>query len=227
MFKRKRKTDDAAGTAAGADGDHTASLPEAPPEPEPEPEAQPETEMAPAMEMAPDPERALEMEPEPDRVEEPVGGPRPGRGPMATAPPPPVFGDQPLTAGFWVESVQGVLSKAPHPTADDLERQAAADFQAAIMPGLLGLRDAVPDAASPDDAMRALAEREAEYEFPADPDADSVKANDIFGKDATVYYRIRNHFERPRRKVGWGNPWRPPPGLAKPDPPTRRALNRG
>ncbi|MFN2607322.1 MAG: hypothetical protein ABR511_05425, partial [Acidimicrobiales bacterium] len=164
-----------------------------------------------------------QMEPADDG---PAVGSAARRGPMATPPPPPVPGDTRLTAGFWVESVAGVLSKSGTPSAADLERQAAAEFQTAIMPGLLGLRDAVPDAASPDDAMRALAEQEAAHEYPDDAEGASLRDSDIYRRDASIYYRIRNHFERPRRRVGWGDPWRPPPGLAKPDPPTRKALNR-
>jgi len=143
---------------------------------------------------------------------------------MMTPPPPPVFGDQPLTTSFWTSSVASVLSKPPQ---EDRESQAAAEFQAAIMPGLLGLRDEVPDAASPEDAMAALRQREADRDFPVDEEAEALKGNDIFRSDASVYYRIRTRFEKPRRRVGWGEPWRPPPGLHKPDPPRRRALERG
>lgn len=139
---------------------------------------------------------------------------------------PPSGGEEHLPVSYWVGSVQSVLTKSGTSNADDLQRQAAAEFQAAIMPGLMGLRDAVPDAESPDDALRALAQREAEHEFPEDPEAASLSQRDIFQTDASVYYRIRNRFEKPRRRVGWGDPWRPPPGLARPDPP-HRALDRG
>lgn len=139
---------------------------------------------------------------------------------------PPHGGEEHLPVSYWVGSVQSVLKKSGTSSAEERERGAAADFQAAIMPGLMGLRDAVPDAASPDDALRALAEREAEHDYPEDPEGLSLAQRDIFRTDASVYYRIRNRFDKPRRKVGWNNPWRPPPGLARPDPP-KRALNRG
>ncbi|MGI9033238.1 MAG: hypothetical protein ACR2HY_06080 [Acidimicrobiales bacterium] len=146
--------------------------------------------------------------------------------PVATPPPPPVPGDERLGTGFWIRSVQGAVSRAPQPSSADLEQQANDELQAAIMPGLLGLRDAVPDAASPDDAMRILAQREAEHDFPPDPEAGALVAGDIFGRETSVYYRIRRHFERPRR-ARRGEPWRPPPGLARPDPADGRALDRG
>ncbi len=142
--------------------------------------------------------------------------------PLAT----PYGGEEHLPVSYWVGSVQSVLTKSGTSSPEEREREAAAEFQAAIMPGLMGLRDAVPDAATPDDALRSLAQREAEHDYPEDPEAGSVSQRDIFRTDASVYYRIRNRFDKPKRRVGWNNPWRPPPGLARPDPP-HRALNRG
>ncbi len=142
--------------------------------------------------------------------------------PLAT----PHGGEEHLRPSYWVGGVKEVLTKSGTSSAEERERDAAAEFQAAIMPGLMGLRDAVPDAATPDDALRTLAQREAEHDYPDDPEAAKLSQSDIFRTDASVYYRIRNRFDKPRRKVGWNNPWRPPPGLARPDPP-RRALNRG
>jgi hypothetical protein len=142
--------------------------------------------------------------------------------PLAT----PYGGEEHLRPSYWVGGVKEVLTKSGTSTAEEREREAAAEFQAAIMPGLMGLRDAVPDAATPEEAMRTLAAREAEHSYPEDPEAGSLSQRDIFRTDASVYYRIRNRFEKPRRRVGWGDPWRPPPGLARPDPP-HRALNRG
>jgi len=142
--------------------------------------------------------------------------------PLAT----PYGAEERLPVSYWVGGVKNVLTKSGTSSAEEREREAAAEFQAAIMPGLMGLRDAVPDAATPDDALRALAQREAEHDYPEDSEGLSLSQRDIFRTDASVYYRIRNRFEKPRRKVGWNNPWRPPPGLARPDPP-RRALDRG
>jgi len=142
--------------------------------------------------------------------------------PLAT----PYGAEEHLPPSYWVGGVKDVLTKSGTSSPEQREREAAAEFQAAIMPGLMGLRDAVPDAATPDDALRALAQREAEHDYPEDPEGLSLAQRDIFRSDASVYYRIRNRFEKPRRKVGWNNPWRPPPGLARPDPP-HRALDRG
>ncbi len=138
----------------------------------------------------------------------------------------PYGAEEHLPVSYWVGGVKSVLTKSGTSSAEERERDAAAEFQAAIMPGLMGLRDAVPDAATPDDALRVLAQREAEHNYPDDPEAGKLSQSDIFRTDASVYYRIRNRFDKPRRKVGWNNPWRPPPGLARPDPP-HRALNRG
>ncbi len=162
-----------------------------------------------------------ELVPAPAEIKQRYPRYQPADVPLAT----PYGAEEHLSVGFVVGSVQDVLSKSGTASAEEREREAAAEFQAAIMPGLMGLRDAVPDAASPDDALRALAEQEAQHEFPEDSEGSSLSRRDIFQSDSAVYYRIRTRFEKPRRRVGWGDPWRPPPGLARPDPPSR-AVNR-
>ena len=172
---------------------------------EPEPEPAPEPEMYPTY-PAPPPEASQPFVP-----------------PSAAPVPPPE--DEHLSPAFWMQSLTSVITKSGEPNRDELARQAEQEFNNAIMPGLMGLRDAVPDASSPEEAKRILAEREAQYEYPEDPEAGTLSQSDIYRADSSVYYRIRKRFEKPRRRVGWGDPWRPPPGLAEPDPP-RRALNR-
>ena len=130
-----------------------------------------------------------------------------------------------LPPRVWVESV---LDTRPPPSREELERQAAADFQAAISPSLEKLRELVPDASSPEEARRALEEREREIEFPPDAEGEQLKARDVYRTEASVHYRIQRQLERPRGRVGWGRPWEPPAGLAKQTHDSgRRSLPRG
>lgn len=150
--------------------------------------------------------------------------PEPGARPGSDDYGPGYVGEQ-LPPRVWMESV---LDNRPPPSREELERRAAADFQAAIAPSLQGLREAVPDASSPDDARRALEERESEIEFPPDPEGERMKQNDIYKTEATIHHRIQKQMERPRGRVGWGRPWEPPAGLGKlPHDSGRRSLPRG
>jgi hypothetical protein len=122
--------------------------------------------------------------------------------------------------------VESVLDTRPPPSREELERQAAADFQAAIAPSLEKLREVVPEASSPEEARRVLEERQGEL-LP-DPEGERLRANDIFKTEATVHYRIQKQLERPRGRVGWGRPWEPPAGLARQTHDSgRRSLPRG
>jgi hypothetical protein len=162
-------------------------------------------------------------EPEPE-AQAPVEAQAPPR-----PPPPPAaesedgYDDDRLPVSFWIESV---FTNAAPPSWEERERQAEADFRAAIAPGLEGLGEAVPEASSPDEALQALEGRQGEH-LP-DPEGENLSQHDIYRNEASIYYRIRNHFDLPRRRVGWGEPWRPPAAGAQPDPArTRRALGRG
>ncbi len=249
MFRRKKKSE-----ATPADEAETAVVDAAPADPEadsPDPAMAGEQGVTTAVDAPAQAEAARDEAPEPSRA--PIafdeGAPPDSRsgdlefGDLITAPAEakqsrpryqpqavplatPYGGEEHLPPSYWVGGVKDVLTKSGTSSPEQREREAAAEFQAAIMPGLMGLRDAVPDAATPDDALRALAEREATHDYPEDPEGLSLSQRDIFRTDASVYYRIRTRFDKPRRKVGWNNPWRPPPGLARPDPP-RRALDRG
>lgn len=130
---------------------------------------------------------------------------------QAEAVPPQGTDEDRLPVGFWVDSL---LDTGKPPPREELDRQAELDFQAAISPSLQGLREAVPDASSPEEAMRALEERLGEPV--PDPEAGKGFAKDIYNDDTAVYYRIRAHFEKPKRRVGWqrSQPWQPPQGLA-------------
>jgi hypothetical protein len=129
-----------------------------------------------------------------------------------------------LPPRVWVESV---LDNKPPPSRDELARQAEADFQAAIAPSLQGLREVVPDASSPEEAKRALEEREAEIEFPSDTEGERMKQSDIYRTEATVHKRIEKQMILPRGRPGWGRPFESPAGMAKQEHDSgRRSLPR-
>ena len=137
-------------------------------------------------------------------------------------------GETRLPASFYFE---GLLKNERTPSREELDRQAEADFRAAIAPSVGPLRDLAPEASSPEEALQQLTER---WEEPLpDPEAERLRGQDPFKRgpaDTAVYYRIRRHFVRPMRHVGFGREaWRPPPGLAR-EPSrgaTRQALPSG
>ncbi len=173
-------------------------------------------EQPPAAEAEPEPETAAAPEPEP--------APPPSAADTAAAPsgnggeasqygnegPGYVDTSQP---SVWVGAL---LDNRPPPSRDELDRRAAAEFQAAIAPSLDRLREAVPDASSPEEARRALEEREAQAEYPRDEEGDQLKGQDVFNTEASVHYRIQRHLRPPRRLSRFGEPWRPPADLARP-----------
>ena len=220
MFRRKKKeaseadgaAEDAGATTATAtvEADGGAEAPPPPPAPEPVAEAPPAE--------AADGNGAVPQTSDREQSHEPEA--RPGEDDYG----PGYVGDF-LPPRVWVESA---LDFRPPPSREELERQAEADFQAAIAPSLEPLREVVPDASSPEEARRALEEREAGIEFPTDTEGERMWANDIFKTEATVHQRIQKQMERPRGRVGWGKPWEPPAGLAKQTHDSgRRSLPRG
>ena len=167
-----------------------------------------------------------EGEPAPPPSREPTAGPPADDGPDGTGPDgtgPDGDGEARLPVSFYVE---GLFKNDKPPGRDELERQAEADFRAAIAPALSPLRELVPDASSPEEAMEALAERQGEYV----PDPEGPNSGfDPYRRgpaDTAVYYRIRRHFEKPSRRVGFSRDWRPPPGLAKPELPSGQRSRR-
>lgn len=152
--------------------------------------------------------------PPPDRPPAPASSEpgAPARSAFGPPPPPPPDGDfvERLPASFYFEGVvkpERVLSR------DDLERQAEADFRAAIAPSLSALQELVPEASSPEEAMQALAERQGEALV--DEEGANLSSRDIYRNETSVYYRIRTHFDKPPRR-GITRDWRPPKGLASP-----------
>lgn len=95
---------------------------------------------------------------------------------------------------------------------NERERQAAAEFEAAIRPAKELLMASVPDASSPEEAARRLQESQPELL----PDPEPSYPRDWYYKgDAVAYYQVRKHIGKPRARVK-RQAWTPPPGLAAP-----------
>ena len=134
-------------------------------------------------------------------------------------------GETRLSPSFYFE---GLLKNERTPTREELDLQAEDDFRAAIAPSVGTRQELVPDASSPEEALQRLTERWGEP-LP-DPEAERLRGQDPFKRgpaDTAVYYRIRRHFDRPTRHVGFGREgWRPPPGLAREALPRRGRSSR-
>lgn len=132
---------------------------------------------------------------------------------MAAEPSPPAPMRE-MSGGTGGESGGGVAARVlgvyadPGSTAAQREAAAAAEFQAAIAPVMDLLTSAVPEAGSPDEAMRTLESRLGEY--PPDPDGGAYIRGDSYETDARVYYRLlRRDYERnPRPLKGPRSPFR-------------------
>lgn len=153
---------------------------------------------------------------------------QPSTAPRAAGPPPGDgegygYDDERLPVGFYFEGLLKLKDDRP-PSREELDRQAESDFRAAIAPSVGQLRELVPDAASPEDALRTLTER---WDDPLpDPEGEQARGQDPYKRgpaETAVFYRIRRHFDRPGRHVGFGREaWRPPPGLVRETMPSRR-----
>ncbi len=209
LLRRKKKGADEASPEAVAaqspDGDG-AGVDEQPPPPEPE-AAPPEPEAA-APQPEPEAETFVTAEPE-------GAAPAAGNGDQGPrySDEGPGYVDDLRSGSAWVAAA---LDNRPPPSRDELARQAEADFQAAIAPSLDRLREAVPDASSPEEAMRVLQEREQQFQYPTDEEGNRLRGQDIYTTEASVHYRIQRHLRRPSRLSRFGEPWRPPADLARP-----------
>ena len=83
-------------------------------------------------------------------------------------------------------------------SAEERQRIAEAEFQAAIAPALDLLVASVPDASGPQEAARRLEERLGDYT--PDPGPGAYVHGDAFDGDARVYYRLlrRDYEKNPR-----------------------------
>lgn len=100
--------------------------------------------------------------------------------------------------------IQRMYGEPGAASASDLERQAAAEWDEAVKPVMELLHQSVPEAGSPEEAARILAERQAPYN--PDPAGGEWVHGDAFDRDARVYYRLlRRDYEpnpRPARTRG-------------------------
>ncbi len=158
-------------------------------------------------------------------LEEDDEAPGAAASPAGGGPPPNGDADERLPASFYFDGLLKIKDDRP-PSREELDRQAEAEFHAAIAPSVGPLREIVPDAASPEDALQKLTQT---WDEPL-PDPEGEGASDPFRRghaDTAVYYRIRRHFDNPRRHVGFGREaWRPPRRLAREAAPSRGRSSR-
>ena len=94
--------------------------------------------------------------------------------------------------------LQRVLLFSGEMTPEERDRIAAEEFQQAIEPVMEYMRAAVPEASTPEEAARLLAENQGE--ITPDPNGGSYVHGDAFDRDARVYYRLlrRDYEKNPR-----------------------------
>lgn len=93
------------------------------------------------------------------------------------------------------------------PSRQELEQDAAAELTAAIAPSLEMLRDAAPNAASPEDAYRQI-ESKLDPGPPRDMDAE-LPQHPIYSGDALVYQQLRRHYGSPHAGGSFWRSWFP------------------
>ena len=94
--------------------------------------------------------------------------------------------------------LQRVLLFSGEQTPEERDRIAAEEFQQAIEPVMEYMRAAVPEASTPEEAARILAENQGE--ITPDPAGGSYVHGDAFDADARVYYRLlRRDYEKTPR----------------------------
>jgi len=91
-----------------------------------------------------------------------------------------------------------VLLFSGETTAAERDRIAAQEFEAAIAPVMEYMRQAVPEASTPEEAARIWSQNQGE--ITPDPKGGSYVPGDSFDHDARVYYRLlrRNYEKVPR-----------------------------
>jgi len=102
------------------------------------------------------------------------------------------------------------------PSRQEMEQVAAAELFQALAPSYDLLHEAVPDAASPEDAQRRI-----ESQLGAHPnDIDSaIPGHPIWKGDALVYQQLKRHYGRPHKGSSFARSWYPtgsaPRGIEK------------
>lgn len=100
----------------------------------------------------------------------------------------------------------GLLSFAPGPSREQMEREAADELMAALTPSYQLLRNEVPDAASPDDAQRKI---EGQLDRLVPDNDHELPNHPIYQGDALVYYQLRRHYGSPHPGGTFRRSWFP------------------
>ncbi|MEW6154765.1 MAG: hypothetical protein AB1673_12345 [Actinomycetota bacterium] len=111
------------------------------------------------------------------------------------------------SGGPMAEDKDWVLSLSEDgPSRQELEQMAAAELFAALAPSYDLLHAEVPDAASPDDAVRKIESKLGPA--PSDTDAD-LPSHPIWQGDALVYQQLKRHYGRPHQGSSFKRSWYP------------------
>lgn len=159
--------------------------------------AAPTAEMAaPAPEEAPAPPPRLAPAPAPQYQAAATYEPPPVTEDIPPTYQPPPYSQPGMTSPRGAQGgIAGWLQDVGEVTPADRDRQAAADWERVIAPVMEMMRASVPDANSPEDAARILAENQGE--ITPDPKGGSYIFGDAFDRDARVYYRLlRRDYEK-------------------------------
>jgi hypothetical protein len=94
--------------------------------------------------------------------------------------------------------IQRVLLFSGETTAAERDRVAAQDWEQAMAPVMELMRNSIPEASTPEEAARILAENQGE--ITQDTGGGSYVPGDGFERDARVYYRLlrRDYEKNPR-----------------------------
>ena len=99
-----------------------------------------------------------------------------------------------------------VLTLDEGPSKQELEQMAAAELFAALAPSYDLLHVHVPDAASPEDAMRKIESQLGPAPRDLDPD---IPDHPIWQGDALVYSQLKRHYGKPHQGSSFARGWHP------------------
>ena len=99
------------------------------------------------------------------------------------------------------------------PSREELEREAAIEFNQALAPSMDLLRAAVPDASSPEEAWRAI---ESKLGTPLSDPEPELPIHPVYQGDALVYQQLRRHYGRTSPAGSFRRGWSPNEGGSMP-----------
>jgi hypothetical protein len=92
------------------------------------------------------------------------------------------------------------------PSREEMEREAAAELEAAVAPSWNRLMAEVPDAGSPVEAEQKIQSRLG----PTVPDSDAgLPRHPLYSGDTLVYYQLRRHYGSPNPGGSFWRSWFP------------------